>query len=397
MTTASAPARSRVTHWATGAAIVAVTAAFAAGLDALAPRVGRLLPDYNEVQDHAFADVVGFLRWVLGDTTEAVFFKSALGGIGMIAGAWIAHVAWRRGRRLGFPLAAGTGLFPSMFAAAALGLVLSNLLWGWTVPASGGWQPTFVAFVAVPAAVVLVYGAGWRVAVTGAVLGAALNTPVALVVVNYFCLPLGLPTVIGNVTGMWGGALVTFLLCRRLPWLHRPAPTEDNDPVEVSDPPVERHGPAWVVRRVLADFTEAPFYGNEIASIGLLFGTILAFVLNPAAPVYGGGTLPALLTAQVTTSTLGVLLYRPQWIAHGWYPTFVPLVSVAPATVLTYGPGVHTVVAGAVLGALIGPPVAAWISRQLPSDFHPFIGNVVSMAVCTLTAVPVLGLLPGFD
>lgn len=394
MTTASAPARSRVTHWVTGAAIVAVTAALAAGLDALEPRVGRLLPDYTEVQGHVFADVIGFLRWVLGDTTEAVFFKSALGGIGMIAGAWIAHLAWRRGRRLGFPLAAGTGLFPSMFAAAALGLVLSNLLWGWTVPASGGWQPTFVAFVAVPAAVVLVYGAGWRVAVTGAVLGAVLNTPVALVVVNYFCLPLDLPTVIGNVTGMWGGALLAFLLCRRLPWLRRPAPADP--PADDPQPAPERHGPVWMVRRVLADFTEAPFYGNEIASIGLLLGTVLAFLLNPANPVYGDGVLPAMLTAQVATSTLGVLLYRSRWIARGWYPTFVPVVSVAPATVLTYGAGVHTVVAGAVVGALIGPPVAAWISERLPSDFHPFIGNVVSMAVGTLVAVPVLGLLPGF-
>ncbi|KMS84064.1 membrane protein, partial [Streptomyces regensis] len=156
------------------------------------------------------------------------------------------------------------------------------------------------------------------------------------------------------------------------------------------------HGPVWMVRRVLADFTEAPFYGNEIASIGLLLGTVLAFLLNPANPVYGDGVLPAMLTAQVATSTLGVLLYRSRWIARGWYPTFVPVVSVAPATVLTYGAGVHTVVAGAVVGALIGPPVAAWISERLPSDFHPFIGNVVSMAVGTLVAVPVLGLLPGF-
>lgn len=47
-------------------------------------------------------------------------------------------------------------------------------------------------------------------------------------------------------------------------------------------------------------------------------------------------------------------------------------------------------------GAVAGPPLAALISRRLPADFHPFIGNVASMAVCTLVGVPLLGLLPGF-
>ncbi|WP_329253214.1 hypothetical protein OG417_10305 [Actinoallomurus sp. NBC_01490] len=106
--------------------------------------------------------------------------------------------------------------------------------------------------------------------------------------------------------------------------------------------------------------------------------------------------LPALLTAQVIAATVGVLVYRRRWAEDGWYPTFVPVVSVAPATVLTYGSTVQAVVAGAVLGALAGPPLAAWISRRLPADFHPFIGNVVSMTVCTLVAIPLLGALPGF-
>ncbi|MDQ0380233.1 hypothetical protein FB470_004227 [Amycolatopsis thermophila] len=272
-----------------------------------------------------------------------------------------------------------------MTASALLGVLLANLAWGWTIPATGAWQPTFVAFVSVPPAVVLTYGAGWRVAVTGAVLGAALTTPVALVLVNYACPPLGLPAVVGNVTAMWVSALIAFPLCRLMPWLPRPA----GPPAAAGTPP--RQGAGWVVRRVLADFTEAPFHGNEIASLGLLAGTLLTYLLNPLTPVYGSGLLPALLAAQVLTATLGVLLYRRQWARHGWYPTFVPIVSVAPAVVLTYGPTWTAVLGGAVLGAVFAPPLAAFASRRVPAGVHPFAGNVFSMTVCTAAVVPLLG------
>jgi hypothetical protein len=46
---------------------------------------------------------------------------------------------------------------------------------------------------------------------------------------------------------------------------------------------------------------------------------------------------------------------------------------------------------------LIAPPVAAAISARLPKTFHPFIGNVASMSICTALIVPPLGLLPGFS
>jgi hypothetical protein len=74
----------------------------------------------------------------------------------------------------------------------------------------------------------------------------------------------------------------------------------------------------------------------------------------------------------------------------------VPVVSVAPACVVTFSGSVQAIVAGAVLGALAGPPLAATIARRLPGDFHPFIGNVASMAICTAVIVPLLKLLPGF-
>ena len=100
--------------------------------------------------------------------------------------------------------------------------------------------------------------------------------------------------------------------------------------------------------------------------------------------------------SQVLTAALAVALWHRQWAIYGWYPTFVPVVSIAPATVLAFDGTIQAIVAGAVLGAVIGPPFAAAIARRLPPDFHPFIGNVVSMAVSSATVVTVLSVTPGF-
>ena len=144
---------------------------------------------------------------------------------------------------------------------------------------------------------------------------------------------------------------------------------------------------------MLADFSEAPFYGNEWASLGMLAGVLLAFTLNPLSPAYGSGLLLPMVAAQALTSLVGVIVWRQQWQKRGWYPTYVPLVSVVPASVLTYGGGLDVMIVSAVLGALIAPPLACAIAQRLPSYMHPYIGNVLSMAISTLLIVPVIGVL----
>lgn len=106
--------------------------------------------------------------------------------------------------------------------------------------------------------------------------------------------------------------------------------------------------------------------------------------------------LSQLLIAQVVTAAVAVTLWHRRWAEYGWYPTFVPVVSIAPATVLAFGGTPASIIGGAVLGALIGPPLAAAIARRLTGDFHPFIGNVVSMACATPLVVAALSVLPGF-
>ncbi|BBX06895.1 hypothetical protein MAIC_16980 [Mycolicibacterium aichiense] len=381
------------------AALIAGTAAIVlVVLARIQPSLPVMMPSYTGWHG-SYSDVATWFAWVLGDTTEPGYAHSALAGAMMLLGGYLAQQAFKlRKRWMGFPVASGTGLFGWAVGSGALGLILSNAAWGWTIAVSGMWQPTFVPFASVPPAVVLVYGGRRSVALTGAVLGAALSTPIALLAVNFGCRPLGLPPVVGATTGMAISALMTFALCRHLPWMRVPTVVvprcSAGSPHHFVD--TTRQGPLWLSRRVLADFTDAQFIGNEWASAGLLAGTVISYLLNPAMASNVGVLLPELLTSQALTAAVAVALWHRQWATYGWYPTFVPVVSIAPATVLASHGSVQAIVVGAVLGAVIGPPFAAAVARRLPPDFHPFIGNVVSMAVSTTMIVTTLSAIPGF-
>lgn len=177
-------------------------------------------PGYNDMVA-GFPEPIAWLRWVVGDISEMAFYKHELASLGLLAGAYLAWWASRTGKRWqGFAICYGSGLWPWLVTSSLLGLLLSNLLWGWTVTAAT-WQPTFAAFVSLPAAMVLMFGGGWKVTLNGALLGALLVTPTCLLIVNFVCVPLGLPVVIGNVLGMAVGSVIAFVVCRRVPVLVR--------------------------------------------------------------------------------------------------------------------------------------------------------------------------------
>ena len=350
-------------------------------------------PDYSHMMAN-LPEPSAWLRWVLGDISEVAFYKHEFASLGLLAGAYLAYRANRTGKAWqGFSICYGSGLWPWLITSSLLGLLLSNLMWGWTVTATS-WQPTFAAFVSLPAAMVLMFGGGWKVTINGAIMGALLVTPMCLLFVNYVCNPLGLPVVIGNVSGMALASVIAFLLCRHLPYLMKSqADAKPSEPPPTPAAKAPDYGVVWSMRRVLADFSEAPFFGNEWASLGLIAGALLAYALNPLSPAYGSGLLPQLIGAQALTSALGVMIWRRQWMLHGWYPTYIPLVSVVPAAVLTYGGSWQVITSSALLGALIAPPLACAIARRLPKDMHAFIANVLSMAISTLLIIPSIGLL----
>ncbi|GAA1519944.1 hypothetical protein [Kribbella lupini] len=338
-----------------------------------------------------YTDPGRLLSWLAGSISEPQFYAVAPAGALLLVGGLLGHVAHQRSWRWqGFVQACGSGLWPWAAGSALISLLLGNLAWGWTA-ASGDWQPLFVPLVSVAPAIVVLYGPGWRVGLTAAVLGAVLTPPASILAVTYVCAPLDLPPVVGATTGMWLGAIVAFWFCSRLTWM----PTPGGWRGQQQDEP-QRAGALWVPRRALADFSEAQFFGNEWASAALILGAVVAHLISPTSTAYGSGLFVAVLASQVLAALTGVIVWRRKWHRHGFYPTFVPVVSVAPATVLVYGGTLQSVVIGALAGALIAPPVAAAIAARLPKTFHPFIGNVASMSICTALIVPPLGLLPGF-
>ncbi|WP_396933435.1 hypothetical protein [Mycolicibacterium sp.] len=336
--------------------------------------------------------VAPVLDGIASAASEPNFYSSALAGIGLLAGGALAH--WLQTHKRsgqGFAQACGSGLWVPMLASAMLGVAISNLVWGWTMD-SGTWQPLFAPFVSVSPTVVLMFGPDVKTVLTGGVLGGLVTPPLSVVGAGVVCPRLGVPPVVGVTGGMAIAAVIAFTLCRHLPWLPEPL----RRPAEPSPVVPVKHGPTWVLRRSLADFSEAQFFGSEWAGIGLIAGAVVAYLLDPASPAYGSGLLPQILAAQAITAILAVTIWRRRWARRPFYPTFVPVVSVAPACVLTYGGTPASVLAGAVLGAVVGPPLAAAISARMPADFHPFIGNVAAMAVATSLIVPPLQLIPGF-
>ncbi|MEG0968097.1 MAG: hypothetical protein RSD81_18830 [Pseudomonas sp.] len=353
-----------------------------------------LWPDYAHMLAN-LQEPLARVRWIVGDISEVAFYKHEMPALGLLAGAALAHWANRNGMRWqGFAICYGTGLWPWLVSSSLLGLLFSHALWGWTLN-SGMWQPTFVAFVSLPAAMVLLFGPGWKVAINGALLGALLVTPASLLLVNYLCYPLELPVVIGNVGGMAVASVLVFILCRHFPKLVSSAPAVGARQVVPAAQAKADYGVVWTLRRVLADFSEAPFFGNELASLGLILGALLAYCISPSGPAYGSHLLLEILAGQALASFIGVLCWRSQWQRLGWYPTYIPIVSVVPAAVLMLGGSWQVILLSSSLGALMAPPLAHAISQRLPSHMHRYIGNVLSMAICTLVIIPVIRLITG--
>ncbi|WPP01126.1 hypothetical protein SFA35_07135 [Pseudomonas sp. HR96] len=351
-------------------------------------------PDYQAIMDN-LDHPAALWRWIVGDLSEVMFYKHEFASLGLLGGAALACWATRHGRPWqGFALARGSGLWPWVAASGLLGVLLGNLLWSWALTPAH-WQPTFVAFASLPAAAVLRYGPGWRVACCGAIGAAVLVTPLSMLAVHLVCAPLQWPRLVGQAAGMLGGCLLAMQLFRRYPGLTQTPPLSDSPRPAPGLAPVQDY--RWVLRRALADFSEAPAFGNEWASAGLILGVLLAWWLNPLAPVYGSGLLLELLGAQALAALLGVLRWRREWACQGWYPTYVPLVSVVPSAILLLGGALWVMIASALLGALITPPLAARLRCRLPASAPGCVADLLAMILGVLLILPPLALLASWQ
>lgn len=384
--------------------VLAAAALLYSAMTYIQPNLSGILFDYNIWFQMEENDFFYRLLWLLGDATEPHFHKSLLGGIGVLIGSVIAYfLARRNSKYAGITICYSSGKWPYVFLASILSLALSVFLYGGIRFEGDAWIATFVPYVCVAGAVVLIYGCTVPIIMTGALLGALLTTPVTLFMREFFCLPWGLPGVIASVSGMWIGGILAFELCKILPWM-KAVPLTPVKGLAAPGPTTEQktaHPNRFFLRRLLADYSEPMFVGNEIAGAMLVLGSILSWVLNPAHPFYGTGWFPALLLCQLITGAVALYVYWPHWVNNDFFPSFVPVVSVAPAMVLTYGDSLFIVIFSAILGGLLCPPVANMVNERIPPHWHGMVGFTFSMAFCSfavgvllryiLIAFPMLG------
>jgi len=369
-----------------------------------------IISSYDEMlADAADGKILAKLAWLFGDWGDPAYQKTALGGILMIFGAFL---ALKFSKKTTFGICYGTGLFWRVLAAQILAALISNFLYQNLFKTQDiAFVPTFIPIVSITPGLVLVYGGEWRKVFTAAIFGGLIGCPFAYFMFKNFVQPWGLIGAVAWVTPMIVGGFLAFETCKYLPWMTKqvsdpleakPAKPLDarrkageQDTVAPTEPPKMNN--SWFIKRVFADFSEANFYGSEIAGLFFIIGGVISVYLNPLNPGYGdGNTYLVFLSSQILASAIGVFIYWHRYFELGWYPTFVPVVTMGPTFVIMYGTGIHVVLTGALIGGLFMPPVANWIARGLPTHHHSYIGAVASMFICCIVMISVFNQVPGF-
>jgi len=383
--------------------LIALTVGFSFyfGLNAV-QAAGNWFP-YDQVVARAGSNPFYKLVWFLMNFTEAQFYAGVLASVGVILGG---VVAWRldvrKSKLAGCHICYGTNLFPWVLASQLLSLALAIFVLNYTQlfeTGEFGWLPTFISVVGVPPSVMLFYGPSVPALLTGSILGGLLSFPVGFFLMTTLVPLFEIPGVVANVFTMALTGIIVMKVCHALPWMRRlPPPIIDKGESETTeeDQAETIRTPLWLVRRVLADFTEAQFYGNEVAGVFLLTGVTLDWVLNSGHAAYGSGVLPAMILSQFVAAAVGIWLYTDKYVADGWYGTFVPVVSAGPASVLIFGGTIPVALFSGIVGGIIGAPLAEFLVGLLPDDIHPTVGNTAAMGVCAIVIAVVMGVLPFF-
>ncbi|MDO5717382.1 MAG: hypothetical protein Q4P34_00225 [Tissierellia bacterium] len=365
---------------------------------------GALLQPYGvligDLQKDSF---IAKIIWMIKDFSEGQFYGGLFAGLGLILGgcvAWFLDV--KRSKLRGFSITYGLNIWPWILLSQILALSFSvfalkylNLIDG----VNFSWLPTFLLLVGAPQAVLCVFGPSISALITGVLLASFLSLPIANFVGNYIMVPIGMPQTIANYIALALSITLTLQVCKLAPWIKKTAhPVIRENHVELTEE--QKYdllkSPLYLIRRSLADFTDCYFYGNEWPSLFLIIGALIDWLINFEHGMGGAGVFPAILLSQLVSGGLGVFLYGRKHLEYGWYPTYVPVVSIGPFCVLTFGTGLHVVFFAGILGGIIGAPFAELLNRNLPDDMHGVIPNVLAMAITTMTVISVMRALPWF-
>ena len=353
-----------------------------------------VIPDYNTVVQNIHGS--GTLFWFFMNFTEPNFFAGFCSSILILVGAAVAwFLALRGSRWAGFEICYGAAkIWPWVFASQILSLVLIMFGLNYMSLFKEGvtWIPTFIAIVNVPPALVLMYGPGVATLLTVSVIGAFICTPTAVWLSKVFA-PWNIPGVVSNVSAMAVAGVIGAAACQALPWMKKRGVAPISSPIPLKN---NTRSASWLVRRVVADFTEPLFYGNEVAGAFLLIGVLLDTILNPGLSAYGGQCIGAVVLSEMIAGGVGVFLYADKWEQKGWYATYVPVVSSAPACAMMFGSTLHAAVFAGILGAVIGAPLAEFCSNKMPDYVPGTVANVSAMAISTIIVAATMQALPWF-
>lgn len=375
---------------------VAIGFVFYFGLEALGGSNQTF--DYNNLINGILDSVPKQFAWFFMNFTEAQFYAGLFAGIGLIVGGFVAWIlAVKNSKFAGFDICYGSStMFPWVLASQMISLALAIFVFryisGFADP-EVTWIATFITVVGAPPAVMLLYGPSIPALLTSSVIGGLICAPTAIWLGNYVVGPWNLPGVVANVTTMIITGIVVCMICKILPWVKKVPVKPHRKEVGAQD---NVYSTGWFVRRAFADFSEAPFYGNEVASVFLLIGVSIDVILCGTHGAYGSGAVPAIILSQFVGAATGIFLYACKFDNGGWYATYVPVVSVGPACVLMFGATIPVAVFAGVLGGILGGPVAQFFAEKLPEDVHVTVANVTSMAICTSITAVVMSALPWF-
>lgn len=342
---------------------------------------------YNDVVANVNDSLLHKIVYYVMNFSEGEFYGGFFTSIFLVIGAVIAWQLYQKNSKWqGFAISGGSGVWPWVFLSQVISLFLTIFVFDFTRFFSDEvmWLPTFIVVVGTPPALTLIYGPGWKKLITISTLSAIFTFPFANWMNNYIMPTINVPGAVSNVATMAVIGLIISAICYRLPWM---TPSQAPIAIERNKMPQKEEDTfsfKWSIRRTLADFSEAWFYGNEIVGLFVLTGVLIDWFVNIDHITNGSGMVPEIVLGQIIASATGVLLYRKQFETDGWAPTFMPLVSTVPSVILMFSSGfLHTVLLG-LLAGILSAPVGSYIARNLPDYVPKAVGFVSGMTVVTI-------------
>ena len=358
--------------------------------------------DYNRVIEKAGqGDLFYKLIWMIMNFTEPQFYAGVISSLSIILGGFVAwRLSVRKSKYTGFEVCYGMGnMWPWVFASQILSLITAIFLLNFTRFFAEGfkWLPTFITVAGVSPSLMLIYGPSYRALFASSILGGLLSFPIAFWIMTNIIPVLDVPGVVGNVLTMAITGIIIGQIFKSIPWIKK-APIKYIEKDILIEDEKEKykkmHKPSWFVRRVIADFSEAQFYGNEVAGIFILIGVSIEWMINPSLLTSAALAIPEIVLSQFIGSSVGVLLYFNKYVEYGWYATYVPVVSAGPACVLMFGGNLEIAIIAGTLGGIFGGPIAEYFTKKIPQDIHPTVANVTSMAITTILVTVIIRVLP---